>query len=79
MGKAAMLTIRLEPEVEARLVAAARERRLRPDQLAGEAIAAWLDLQDWQVAEIQAALAEADAGDFAEEMEVAAVFRRWGA
>lgn len=68
-----MLTIRLEPEVEA------RELRKSPDELAGEAIAAWLDLQVWQVREIEAALAEADVGDFASEAEAAAAFRRWGA
>jgi predicted transcriptional regulator len=75
----AALTIRLEPEVEARLMAAARELQRSPETLAGEAIAAWLDLQAWQVAEIEAALAEADAGDLASEAEALAVFRRWGA
>jgi predicted transcriptional regulator len=73
------MTIRLEPEVEARLVAAARELHRSPDELAGEAIAAWLDHRAWQVAEIEAALAEADAGDLASEAEVEATFRRWGA
>jgi predicted transcriptional regulator len=79
MGDAAMLKIRLEPEIEARLAAAAVELQRDADELAAEAIAAWLDLRSWQVAEIEAALAEADAGDFASEAEVDATFRRWGA
>jgi RHH-type transcriptional regulator, rel operon repressor / antitoxin RelB len=78
MAEEAVLTIRLEPEVEARLAAAARELRRSPGELAGEAIAAWLDLRAWQ-AEIERALGEADAGDFASDAEVAAVFGRWGA
>ena len=32
---------------------------------------------EWQVAEIQAALNEADAGDFASEKDVAALARKW--
>jgi predicted transcriptional regulator len=79
MGDEVELTIRLEPEVEARLMAAARELQRSPETLAGEAIDAWLDLRAWQVAEIEAALAEADAGDLASEAEALAVLRRWGA
>lgn len=79
MNEAAILTIRLEPEVEARLAAAARELHRGTDDLAAEAIAAWLDLRSWQAADIKAAIAEADAGDFASEAEVEATFRRWGA
>jgi RHH-type transcriptional regulator, rel operon repressor / antitoxin RelB len=77
MTDTTVLTIRLEPEVEARLTAAARDLQRSPGELVGEAIAAWLDLQAWQTAEIERALAEADAGDFADDAEVEAVFRRW--
>jgi predicted transcriptional regulator len=79
MGSAAELTVRLGPEIEARLTAVARELHRNPDELALEAITAWLDLRSWQVAEIEAGVAEAEAGDFATDAEVEATFRRWGA
>ncbi len=36
-------------------------------------IRAYVDLNEWQITEIEAALKEADAGDFASEKEVQAV------
>jgi len=36
-----------------------------------------ISLNDWQIAEIKAALLEADRGDFATDEEVAAVFSKW--
>ena len=36
-----------------------------------------MDTNDWQVREIQDAIAEADAGNFATETEVQAVFDQW--
>lgn len=41
-----------------------------------EAVTAYLEVNDWQVEEIKQALVEADAGDFASEEEVEAVFER---
>jgi predicted transcriptional regulator len=43
------------------------------------AIDLYLDVNQWQIAEIQAGTAEADAGDFASDDEVAAVFTRLAA
>jgi addiction module RelE/StbE family toxin len=34
-------------------------------------------LNEWQIAEIKAAIKEAEAGEFATEEEVAAIFRKW--
>ena len=45
--------------------------------LAGEAIRQYLDLETWQVGEIQLALKEADAGDFATDVEVEAIVRKY--
>jgi predicted transcriptional regulator len=36
-----------------------------------------LSLDEWQIAEIKAALLEADRGEFATDEEVAAVFSKW--
>jgi len=45
--------------------------------LAAEAIREFIDNNEWQIAEINAALKEADAGDFASDKEVAALARKW--
>ncbi|WP_373526016.1 CopG family ribbon-helix-helix protein [Nostoc sp.] len=41
-----------------------------------EAIAAYLEMYQWQIEEIQKGIAEADAGDFASDEEVKAAFAR---
>lgn len=46
--------------------------------LAVQAIQDFVDREAWQVAEIKQALIEADAGDFATDEEVQAVFKKWG-
>jgi RHH-type transcriptional regulator, rel operon repressor / antitoxin RelB len=55
-----------------------RKTKVRLEKLAAaEAIRAYVDLNEWQIREIKAALKEADAGDFASEEEVQAVMRKW--
>jgi RHH-type transcriptional regulator, rel operon repressor / antitoxin RelB len=44
-----------------------------------EALTSYLDAQSWQVKEVQAAIAEADAGEFATDEQVDAVFAKYGA
>lgn len=46
--------------------------------LAVQAIQDFVDREAWQLAEIKQALIEADAGDFATDEEVQAVFKKWG-
>ena len=36
-----------------------------------------VELQEWQIRQIEEGLHEADAGDFASDEEVATVFARW--
>ena len=57
------MTIRLDKEVKERLdrLAAATERS--KSYLAAEAVRAYVETNEWQIAEIRAALKEADAGD----------------
>ncbi|MFU8821806.1 MAG: CopG family ribbon-helix-helix protein, partial [Gammaproteobacteria bacterium] len=40
-------------------------------------IRAYVENNEWQIGEIQAALKEADAGDFASEKDVTALARKW--
>ncbi len=71
------MTIRIEDEVKDRLDRLAESTQRSKSFLAAEAIREYVANNEWQVAEIQAALKEADAGDFASEKEVAALARKW--
>jgi len=46
--------------------------------LAAEAVREYIELNEWQLQEIQTAVKEADAGDFASAESVNAVFGKWG-
>jgi predicted transcriptional regulator len=71
------ITIRLEDELKDRLESLAAATRRSRSFLATEAIRDFVELNEWQVGEIQAAIKEADAGDFASEQEVNSTFRKW--
>ncbi len=45
--------------------------------MAAEPLGPYVDLNEWQIGEIKAALKEAEAVDFASEEEVEAVTRKW--
>jgi predicted transcriptional regulator len=75
----ATMTIRLEDDVKLRLEKLAEATRRSKSVLAAEAIRAYLDLNEWQIAETRTALAEADAGDFASDQEVDAFASKWRA
>lgn len=46
--------------------------------IAVQAMQDFIEREAWQVAEIQQAIKEADAGDFATDEEVQSVFKKWG-
>lgn len=71
------LTIRLDATLKARLEALAKSTRRTKSFLAAEAIAAFVDANAWQVAEIESAVQEADAGDFASDTDVQETFAKW--
>jgi len=71
------MTIRIEDEVKDRLDRLADSTRRSKSFLAAEAIRQFVENNEWQVAEIEAALKEADAGDFADDKDVAALARKW--
>jgi predicted transcriptional regulator len=70
------VTFRLDPDKRAALdaIAAGMDRNLT--YVLNQAINAYLEMHQWQLQEIQQGIAEADAGDFASEDEVTAVFTR---
>ena len=71
------MTIRLEDDVKDRLEKLAYSTHRSKSYLASEAIREYVVNNEWQVGEIEAALGEADAGDFASEEEVAAFAAKW--
>lgn len=71
------MTIRLEDEVKDRLDRLADSTNRSKSYLAAEAIREFVETNEWQIAEIRAALKEADAGDFASDKHVAALAKKW--
>ena len=75
----ATMTIRLEEDVKLRLDKLADSTHRSKSFLAAEAIRQFVDNNEWQIGEIQAALSEAAAEDFASDEDVAALARKWKA
>jgi RHH-type transcriptional regulator, rel operon repressor / antitoxin RelB len=73
------MTIRIEDEMKCRLDRLADSTQRSKSFLAAEAIREFVENHEWQIADIRAALREADAGDFTSEAEVAAVAGKWNA
>jgi predicted transcriptional regulator len=73
------MTIRLDDEVKERLDQLSEATQRSKSYLAAEAIRVFVDTNAWQIREIQAALTEADAGDFADDKAVARVAKKWRA
>ncbi len=74
--QSSVLTIRVSPETREQLEKLARATQRSKSYLAAEAIEKYLALEAWQVAEVEQALREADAGEFASEDELAAVLKK---
>jgi len=71
------ITIRLDDDVKDRLDVLADATQRSKSFLAAEAIRAFVETNEWQIGEIQAALKEVDAGDFASERDVGALAKKW--
>ena len=71
------MTLRLDDEVKSRLDRLADATHRSKSFLAAEAIREFVENNEWQIAEIEAALIEADGGDFASDKEVAALAGKW--
>lgn len=73
----ATLTFRVPVEVRNQLDKLAESTHRTKSYLAGEAIRQYLDLEAWQIGEIQQAIREADSGDFATDNEIAALLSKY--
>ncbi len=78
MPQTTTMTIRLNPELKARLDKLSETTHRSKSFLAAEAVREFIELNEWQIQEIDAAVKEADAGDFASNEEIHAVFTKWG-
>jgi predicted transcriptional regulator len=73
----ATLSFRTDEDIRDRLDRLAGTRQRDRSFLINEAIEQYLELSDWQEAQIRAGIEEADRGEFATEEEVEAVFAKW--
>ena len=71
------LTLRVPIEMKERLDKLADVTHRSKSYLAGEALRQYIDLEAWQIGEIQQALKEADANDFASDAEIDAVAKKY--
>ncbi len=70
------VSFRTDKKKVRQLDAMAKRQRRDRTQLIDEALENFIELQQWQMKEIEAGVREADAGNFATEAEVRAVFDR---
>ena len=71
-----VVTARIDAALKARLEALSRATKRSKSYLAAEAIAAYIELNQWQIAEIEAGIAELDRGEVLSDEEAEALYRR---
>jgi RHH-type rel operon transcriptional repressor/antitoxin RelB len=71
-----IVTARINAALRAKLEALARSTKRSKSYLAAEAIAAYVELNEWQIAEIEAGIAELDGGEVLSAEEVGELYKR---
>ena len=72
------LSVRLDPSVKRKLEALAERSRRSKSFLAAEAISAYVEAEDWQLAEIKAGIKDMDSGKTVSHEKVSKWLRSWG-
>ena len=72
------LSIRIDSSTKQRLDALSKQSKRSKSFLAAEAIAAYVELEEWQLGEIQAGIAELDAGHEVSNEKVMKWLKSWG-
>src|SRR5439155_10746469 len=72
------LSIRIDSETKKRLDALSKKSRRSKSFLAAEAIAAYVESEEWQLGEIQAGIAELDSGQEVSHDKVSKWLNSWG-
>ena len=73
-----VLSVRVDAAVKKRLELLARHSRRSKSFLAAEAIAAYVQAEEWQLGEVQQGLKELDAGQTVSHERVSTWLRSWG-
>ena len=71
-----VVTARIDAALKAKLEALAQRTKRSKSYLAAEAIAAYVELNEWQIAEIEAGIAELDSGEVLSGDEVDELYER---
>lgn len=71
-----IITARIDAALKAKLEALARSTKRSKSYLAAEAIAAYVELNEWQIAEIEAGIAEVDRGEIVSQEQAEERYRR---
>ncbi len=71
-----VVTTRIDAALKAKLEALARSTKRSKSYLAAEAIAAYVALNEWQIAEIEAGIAEFERGEIVSQEEAEERYRR---
>ncbi|PDT09543.1 MULTISPECIES: hypothetical protein [unclassified Rhizobium] len=72
-----LLSFQINDSMASRLDRLAEKRKLSLAETATLAIEEFIERDEWQLAEIEAAVCEADQGDFASDEEVTAVLSKY--
>lgn len=72
------LSVRIDATTKQRLDSLSKRARRSKSFLAAEAITAYLESEEWQLGEIEAAVADLDAGHSVSHDRVAAWLASWG-
>ena len=71
-----VITARIDAALKAKLDALAHSTKRSKSYLAAEAIAAYVALNEWQIGEIEAGIAELDAGEILSEEQAEEQYKR---
>ena len=71
-----VVTARIDAALKAKLEALARSMKRSKSYVAAEAIAAYVELHEWQIREIEAGIAELDRGEVLSEKETEELYER---
>jgi RHH-type rel operon transcriptional repressor/antitoxin RelB len=72
------LSIRIDAQTKKRLDALSKRSKRSKSFLAAEAIAAYVESEEWQLGELQAGIAELDSGQEAGHEKVSKWLNSWG-
>jgi predicted transcriptional regulator len=72
------LSIRIDAETKKRLDALSKRSKRSKSFLAAEAIAAYVEAEEWQLGELQVGIAELEAGHEVSHEKVVKWLKKWG-